>query len=150
MQAFNELARSAQFRRLTPLARLALAAYDMGDARLCALQLVQNATWRVRCRGGGRQFLLRMHAPRWHDAAAIRSELLWLAALGKQRDLRVPAPFPTRSGRLWTEVSLSWIPEPRVCTLLTWVPGRIERRRTPAMLHKIGQLMARPFTEVDS
>jgi Ser/Thr protein kinase RdoA (MazF antagonist) len=86
---------------------------------------------------------LRVHAPCRHDTAAIRSELLWLQALSAEGFV-VPTPLRTRAGGLWTTASAEGVGRPRVCTLLTWVPGRFERRRrTPAILRKIGGLMAR-------
>jgi Ser/Thr protein kinase RdoA (MazF antagonist) len=143
MKPFNDLNRTARFRRLTPIARRALLDYDLGEASLSALQYIQNATWSVQC-GGGQRYVLRMHAPRRHGTAAIRSELLWLEALSAAGGFIVPTPIRARGRGLWTTASAAGVPEPRVCTLLTWVPGRFaRRRRTPAMLQKIGGLMAR-------
>jgi Ser/Thr protein kinase RdoA (MazF antagonist) len=142
MKPFDDLNRTAQFRRLTPLARCALLDYDLGEVSLSALQYIQNATWGVQSCGGQR-YVLRVHAPRRHGTAAIRSELLWLEALSTGAGFVVSTPVRARGGRLWTIASAVGVPEPRVCTLLTWVPGRFgRRRRTPAMLHKIGGLMA--------
>lgn len=144
MKAFGDLNRTAQFRRLTRLARRALAEYEIEDGSLSPLQLVQNATWRVRCGRTRQQYLLRVHAPRRHGTAAIHAELHWLDFLAAEDELLVPTAIPTRLGQRWTEVCADGIPEPRVCTLLTWIPGRTERRRrTPAQLRRIGRLMAR-------
>lgn len=46
---FHELSRAAQFRRLRPLALHALEEFDLGETIVTHLQLVQNATYRVRC-----------------------------------------------------------------------------------------------------
>jgi Ser/Thr protein kinase RdoA (MazF antagonist) len=144
MVPFSDMNRTAQFRRLTALACRALLDYDVGDVSLSPLQLIQNATWRVRCRAGGQQYLLRIHTPRRHDTAAIRSELLWLEALRAEGDFLVPIPVQTRDGELLTTACANGVPEPRVCTLMTWLPGRLERRRrTPVILRKMGGLMAR-------
>lgn len=144
MKAFDDLNRPAQFRRLTRLARRAVAEYEIEDCLLSPLQLVQNATWRVRCGRTRQQYLLRVHAPRRHDTAAICSELLWLDFLAAEDDLLVPTAITSRRGQLWTEVGTDEIPERRLCTLLTWIPGRTQRRRrTPALLRRIGRLMAR-------
>jgi Ser/Thr protein kinase RdoA (MazF antagonist) len=70
--------------------------------------------------------------------------LLWLEALGVEGGFTVPTPVRTRDKGFWTIASAEGVPESRVCTLLTWVPGRFARkRRTPAILRKIGRLMAR-------
>jgi Ser/Thr protein kinase RdoA (MazF antagonist) len=144
MKPFHDLTRTARFRRLASLARRALLDYEIGEAALSPLRLLQNATWRVQCRRGGQRYLLRVHAPGRHDAAVIRSELIWLETLDAERRLIVPTPVRTRGGGLWSVASVEGIPEPRVCTLMTWVPGRIERRRRmPIILGKIGRLMAR-------
>ena len=80
MKSFPELNRTAQFRRLAALARCAILDYGLGEVSLSPLQHIQNAIWNVQCRGGQR-YVLRIHAPRRHDTATIRSELLWLQAL---------------------------------------------------------------------
>lgn len=141
MKPFHDLTKAAQFRRLTSVARQALNDYDVADAALVPLQYTLNATWGVRC--AGRCYALRVHAPRWHNTAAIRSELLWLDALDAAGFI-VPKPVQTLRRRLWTTAAAEGIPEARVCTLLTWVPGRFSRtRRTPAIVHAVGHLMAR-------
>src|SRR4051794_35944033 len=122
MKPFHDLTRTAQFRRLASLARHALRDYDLGDVSLSPLQYIQNATWSVQCRSGQR-YALRVHAPRRHDTAAIRSELLWLEVLSADGFI-VPAPVRTVRRDLWTTASAEGVPEARVCTLLTWVPGR--------------------------
>jgi Ser/Thr protein kinase RdoA (MazF antagonist) len=99
MKPFDDLDRTAQFRRLTPLARRALLDYDLGEVSLSPLQYVQNATWRVQGRGGQRH-VLRVHAPRRHGAAAIGSELLWLEALSAEAGFVVPKPIRARGGAL--------------------------------------------------
>jgi Ser/Thr protein kinase RdoA (MazF antagonist) len=143
MKPFHELNRTAQFRRLAPLARRALLDYCLGEVSLSPLQHIQNATWRVQCRGGQRH-VLRIHTPRRHDTATIRSELLWLEALSTEGGFVVPTPVRTRGDGLWTTVSVEGVPQPRVCTLLHWVPGRFARKkRTPAILQEMGRLMAR-------
>ena len=142
MKPFHALTKPAQFRRLTSLAHRALRDYDLGDVSLSPLQYIQNATWDAQCRSGER-YVLRVHAPRWHDAAAIRSELRWLEAL-RGDGFIVSAPVRTLRRGLWTTASTEGIPEARVCTLLTWVPGwSPKKRRTPAIVRAIGRLMAR-------
>ncbi len=143
MKPFQDLSKTGQFRRLAPLARRALLDYDLGEVSLSTLKHTQNAIWRVQC-GGGQRYALRIHAPRRHDTAAIRSEFLWLEALSAEGGFVVPTPVRTRGKRLWTTAVAEGVPEPRICTLLTWVPGRFaQRKRTPAILREMGRLMAR-------
>lgn len=51
MKPFDDLSRTAQFRRLKSLACRALLDYDLSDASLTPLQYIQNAIWKVQCRG---------------------------------------------------------------------------------------------------
>jgi hypothetical protein len=44
MKPFDDLNRTAQFRRLARLARRAVLDYDLGDVSLYPLQHIQNAT----------------------------------------------------------------------------------------------------------
>jgi Ser/Thr protein kinase RdoA (MazF antagonist) len=142
MKLFDDLTKTAQFRRLASLAHRALRDYDLGEVSLSPLQYVQNATWSVRCHSSQR-YVLRVHAPRWHDIAAIRSELLWLEAL-RSDGFIVSAPVRTVRRGLWTTACAEGVPEARICTLMIWVPGwRPHKRRTPTIVHAIGRLMAR-------
>lgn len=142
MRPFHDLTKAAQFRRLTSVARHALNDYDLADVSLVPLQYNLNATWSVRC-AGVQRYALRVHAPRWHNPAAIQSELLWLDALDAA-GFTVPTPVPTVRRCLWTGASAEGIPEARVCTLLTWVSGQLLRkRRTPGFVQAMGRLMGR-------
>jgi len=69
--------------------------------------------------------------------------LLWLEAL-RADGFIVSAPVRTARRALWTMASAEGVPEVRVCTLLTWLPGWFPRkRRTPGIVRAIGGLMAR-------
>jgi Ser/Thr protein kinase RdoA (MazF antagonist) len=126
-------------RRLGALARAALAEWGLGRARLRLLRNVYNTTFRVDDR-----YVLRIQWPGRHDAAAVRSEMLWLAALRRDTALVVPEPVPTRRGELVVVAAAEGVPEPRACALLGWVEGRFVRDRlTPAHLERVGALTAR-------
>lgn len=90
-----------------------------------------------------------MHRPARHgryvdSAAAIRSELHWLTSLRTDTDLPVPAPVLTRDGALTTTVSIAGVPEPRTCSVLRWLDGRIHTNSpSPVHLHRLGSAMAR-------
>jgi Ser/Thr protein kinase RdoA (MazF antagonist) len=76
--------------------------------------------------------------------AEVQSELAWLVALHRDTDLVVPDPVPTRVGALLTVAGASGVPEPRICALFRWVPGRFVRAGLmPRHLEQVGRLMAR-------
>lgn len=101
------------------------------------------------------RYLLRVHRPARHgrqvdSSAAIRSELLWLRALRADTDLSVPEPVVTRDGELTTTVSSPGVPEPRTCSLLRWMDGRIHTGSPrPVHLHRLGSAMARLHNHAD-
>ena len=143
MTPYGELGRVGQASRIRPLARRALAAYGLGAARLALLQHLHNTTYRVGPAHGRRPFVLRVHVPRRHGPTELRSEFRWLEAL-RGEGLAVPGPLRTRCGEWWTEAVAEGVPEARLCTLLRWVPGRFaRRRRTPALLGRVGAFVAR-------
>jgi Ser/Thr protein kinase RdoA (MazF antagonist) len=126
-------------RRLGALARAALAEWGLERARLRLLRNVYNTTFRVDDR-----YVLRIQRPGQHDAAAVRSEMLWLAALRRDTELVVPEPVPTRRGELVVVAAAEGVAEPRACALLGWIEGRFVRDRlTPAHLERVGALTAR-------
>lgn len=149
MSEFSQLSPAVQFRRLRPLALAALEDFGLGNTKCTPLAHVQNATWQVVSVGNGQRYVLRVHTAQRHDLETIRSELVWLQAL-RDDHFVVPMPVPTRDGRLWTTAAAQGVPGERVCTLLHWLPGRIERRRrTPSMLFKIGSFMARLHNQAE-
>jgi Ser/Thr protein kinase RdoA (MazF antagonist) len=150
MTPYHELSRAAQARSIRPPARRALAAYGLGPARLTLLQHLHNTTYRVRPARGRGRFVLRVHGPRRHCPAELRSEFLWLEAL-RAEGFGVPEPVRTRSGAWWTEAAAEGVPEARLCTLLRWVPGRFaRRRRSPALLGRVGAFVARLHEQAKS
>ena len=143
MKEFETLTRAGQLRRLRRLATEALAAYDIGEARLAPLAHADNTTFRVEA-ANGQRFVLRIHRATRKTPEMIRSELLWLQALEHEPDLVVPAPVQTRAGDLLTIAGAAGVPEPRICVLLRWLPGRfIDDALTPAHLERVGIFMAR-------
>lgn len=68
--------------------RAALPRWGFGPrATATLINHSENATFRIDDPDDGRRAILRVHRPGYHDEAAIRSELRWLAALGKVRDV---------------------------------------------------------------
>ena len=118
--------------RMRRVALRALDAYPLVDGELRFVADEENATFRVDATapGGRERFLLRVHRPARHgqdvdSAAAIGSELVWLTALRAGTGLLVPVPFRTVGGKLTTVAASPGVPEPRVCSVLRWMDGRI-------------------------
>jgi Ser/Thr protein kinase RdoA (MazF antagonist) len=143
MQSFDTLTYAGQVRRLRRLALQALTVYDIGQPRLTPLTHADNTTFRVDTVDSQR-FVLRIHRPSRKTPNEVRSELLWLAALQHETDLVAPIPIPTRAGDLLTIASIAEVPEPRMCVLLRWLPGRfVDQALTPSHLERVGAFMAR-------
>src|SRR3954451_21980781 len=143
MDTFTELSHRAQVVRLKRLAAAALAEYDLPGARLAPLVHKFNTTFKV-TDAAGNLYALRITRPGKSGVAETRSELQWLEALHRDTDLVVPDPVPTRAGELLTLASAPGVPEPRICALFRWVPGRfVQARLMPHHLEKVGRFMAR-------
>jgi Ser/Thr protein kinase RdoA (MazF antagonist) len=140
---FAELDRSGRTRRLRRLAEAALTAYDVPVARLTPVARGRNTAFRVDGADGHR-YVLRVGRPDGPSAAQVRSEMTWLAALGRETDLVVPRPVPTRGRDLVTVLADPAVPEPRTCALSHWVEGRfLDERLGPPQLYAVGEFTAR-------
>ena len=143
MQLFETVSRRAQLHRLGRLARAALQHYALPQPRLAALKHEHNTTFHVWAADGAR-YVLRVHRPGQHTTKAIQSELLWLTALRQDTTLNLPQPVPTQADAPLTVAEAEGVPEPRVCVLFRWLPGRfLEDQLTPAHLERVGMLTAR-------
>ncbi len=137
--------------RLRGVAVRALEAYPLVDPELRFIADEENCTFRVDATApdGRDRFLLRVHRPARHgrnvdSAAAIDSELRWLTALRSATDLLVPAPFRTAEGKLTAVAASPDMPEPRVCSVLRWMDGRMHADSPRAVhLRRLGSVMAR-------
>jgi Ser/Thr protein kinase RdoA (MazF antagonist) len=100
-----------------------------------------NATFRVEAPDG--RCVLRVQAGA-RRAEEVRSEMQWLAALRRDTSLSVPEPVPTRDGELLTVATVEGVPEPRICALFRWVPGRfLPKGLRPVHLERVGAFTAR-------
>jgi Ser/Thr protein kinase RdoA (MazF antagonist) len=141
--SFESLTRRGQIRRLRQLAKHALTAYAIDAPGLTPLMHGDNTTFRIDSADGG-CYVLRIHRPTCKTPEEVRSEMLWLAALHQETDLIAPIPVPTRTGDFFTVTSIEEVPEPRMCVLLRWIPGRfVDDGLTPAHLERVGAFMAR-------
>src|SRR5215211_5690700 len=142
MKLFELLTNAGQLQRLRRLAVDALTAYDIRESRLTPLQHEGNTTFRVDLANGER-YVLRIQHPTLRTIEAVRSEMMWLAALRQETDFVVPEPIPTRDGNLLTIANVTEVPEPRICVLFRWIDGRfLDARLTPSHLARVGAFMA--------
>ncbi len=143
MTSFETLTRRGQLLRLRQLARHALLAYDIADARLTPLMHADNTTFRIDA-ADGQRYVLRIHRPSGKTPEQVRSEMMWLTALHQEAAVVAPTPVPTRTGDLLTVTRIENVPEPRMCVLLRWIDGRfVDRALTPTHLERVGAFMAR-------
>lgn len=111
--------------RLEPHLRAAwraLAAWDVSAAAIERVSVSENIVFRVDGAGGERH-ALRLHRPRYHTLAELRSEQVWTNALA-QAGVDAPIAVPTRRGEGYAPVALNvgdgeW----RYAGLLEWVDG---------------------------
>ncbi len=153
MKPYIELTRRGRLRRLRELARLALDAYGLGDARLTFLHQEGNAIFRVdspvAVPGNGEKdlyvagrYVLRIHTT--GNLKAIASELVWLSSLSREAGLPVPDPVPALNGEFLTTIETPGAPHTKNISLLRWLDGRrLSRALRPIHARAWGQLMAR-------
>ncbi len=162
MKSYEQLTRLGRLRRLKTQAEAALEAYGLAGARLRFLSYTGNTTYRVDAsslaeddashpalarapseRYDPHHYVLRMHQPGYQTPEAIASELEWLAALCRDTDLGVPEPMRTLDGELSVEVRVPGVPQPRRCSLLRWMTGRmLTKGLRPGHFRAAGRLMA--------
>jgi Ser/Thr protein kinase RdoA (MazF antagonist) len=134
--------------RLRPLAERALEHYGIRPANVVLLRHDENTTFHVEDRSG-ECFVVRvhrvtgspLHPPR--SRAEVGSELEWLTAIRRDTDLSVPEPLPARDGAVVTAVETAAAPQPRLCVVFRWLPGRfIDAGLRPVHLERVGRLIA--------
>ncbi|MEO6457283.1 MAG: phosphotransferase [Chloroflexia bacterium] len=124
------------------LALVALAAYDLLPVRLTLLAHLFNTTFRVDT-ATGQRYILRINRAGTPTVQSVGAELAWLTALRHDTLLEVPEPVPTRDGPLLTVATAPGVPQPHICVLFRWLPGRLLRHGlTPRHLARVGELTA--------
>ena len=121
MPDFYQLDEYEQEKRLQSLALHALSFWGLEEANLRLIKYRENAVYEVITKDN-RRYALRIHRPGYHSDRALRSELLWLAALEKS-DICVPQVIPTLMGELFLVVKIDRVPEARQVDLFAWVEG---------------------------
>jgi len=139
---FSTLTERGQVRRMTHLARKALEAYALPVTGVSPLKQVYNKNFHITGQNG-EQYMLRICHQRRTSEEPVRSELLWLAALNQETDLRVPEPVLNSEAQYVTVVSGADAPGIHLCVLFHWTNGRfLYRTLTPSHLFQVGELTA--------
>jgi Ser/Thr protein kinase RdoA (MazF antagonist) len=125
-----------------------LAAWDLGPATVTLAARRENTVWRVEA---GAAFALRLHRPGYHSAAALASELAFMAAMA-DAGLTVPRPVPARDGALLVAAGETH------ADLLTWLPGApfgrawspLDLADPPGAFRMLGAALARLHLAADA
>ncbi len=119
--AFAELSEGTQVEALAALARHALKAWDVPDARLEPIKYRENCVFAVTETDGARS-VLRVERPDYRSDGQLRSEAAWMAALAAH-GIPTPAVIPTCAGDVVAHAADAGVPEPRQCVRMAWVEG---------------------------
>jgi len=142
MDRLERIPESERSDRYARLARKALSAYGLAEARLTPLGEAESVTFEVATGDPSRHYVLRICAPD-HDPDALRREILWLTAICRDTDLVVPEPILTMEGELVRRISVAGVSGFHSCVLLRWVDGEFRPKElAPDHLHGVGRLAA--------
>ena len=142
MKDYHELSFAGRLHRLRELAVHALSYYALNNPEIVYHGWYTNLLYRVTTASGER-FMLRLAAPGWRTFEDLRSEALWLEALGRDTTIPVPRIIPARSGEFVLSLSIPGIPKIWNTSLMSWVPGRqLRHYLTVRNLEKMGALFA--------
>ena len=127
---------------LEPLARRALASYDLDVTGVLLITNDWNCVFRVDLTDGSSR-VLRVNRPDRRTRAEIEGEMVWLAALA-DGPVPVPTPERTRDGQLSVDALGPGIPRPRTCAVFGWIEGvRLAEAMTTANFAALGEATAR-------
>jgi Ser/Thr protein kinase RdoA (MazF antagonist) len=150
MDRFEQLPESEKVDRYTRLARKALSAYGLNEARLSYLGGPTDATFEVTTGDPSRHYALRICSPD-RSPDGLRREILWLTALRRDTDLAVPEPILTMDGELVRKVAIAGVPGFRPCVLLRWVEGEsLDRELVPEHLRSVGRTVAKLHSHAET
>ena len=121
MSGFYTLSSQDQAERLIELARAALTQWNGRFSDLELFKNRENAVFSVR-REDGSRVALRVHRAGYHDDEALRSELFWMAELGRS-GIAVPPVIRAADGSLFIHAEAPGVPEVRQVDMLGWLSG---------------------------
>jgi len=152
LKPYDNLGLLGKLRRKRRAAQKALEGFGVRDAKIRLMVDAGNTTYRVKTRDiysidsdlfVDDCFALRLHQPGYQEKESINSELEWISALHHE-GLPVPEPIPSVNGELSIHVQTTGLPEPRQCSLLRWVKGRMVKKNVrPRHMREIGRLIGR-------
>jgi Ser/Thr protein kinase RdoA (MazF antagonist) len=119
---FYQLDTAAQVERLEQLARQALANWELDAGRLDLIKYRENAVFKLTT-SAGTPYALRIHRAGYHSEKALRSELLWMAAV-EDYGIHVPRLVPTAGGEPFVSLLTDNPTETRQVDIFEWVNGR--------------------------
>ena len=142
MKPYTDLTFRGKLRRLHTLARTALEHYPLQVIRFEKLSFSTNLLYRVES-AAGEHFVLRVASPGWRTPENLQAEALWLEALARDTDIRLPEIVRTRAGDAVFAARSAGVAGVRHLTLMRWLPGRLlGTALTEANLEKMGSLFA--------
>ena len=142
MKSFEQLTKRGKLIRLKRLAVSALDRYEFDLSNIQPVGLFTNALFRLRTKNG-RSYIMRVCTPGWRTETDLISEIMWLQALSRESNIRVPVPQPARNGDFFVEAADVSVPEARRCVVMSWIPGALlGTRLNEANLYKMGALFA--------
>lgn len=110
--------------RIGRLAQTILPRYGFSpQARATLINHSENATYRIDDPAHESPTILRVHRRGYHSEQAIRSELQWLAALGRHDGIVTAQPIPARDGSLIQSVATDELPDPRHAVMFSFLAG---------------------------
>jgi Ser/Thr protein kinase RdoA (MazF antagonist) len=143
-EEFRALPLGEQAERLTELATAALERFELApDSGLALLKHRENTVFRIDEAASGARWVLRVHRADYQTRESIRSELLWMDALRETR-LNTPCALAGRDGERVQTVSVPGVPEPRHCSVLSWLEGEpLDAAHSSEAYGLLGELHAR-------
>ncbi len=124
-------------------ARGALVHYDLNRPVTCELvHISENATFRV-VEADGHPWALRVHRLGYQTAAAIESELAWMAALRAEAGVRSPRVRASLTGHRVVGVTDPRSGALRSCVLFEWLSGQHPSPQDESSFESLGVVTAR-------
>ena len=108
----------------TPAALRALESFPVDPDKVELIAHAENVSFRVSVRGGGTDYVLRLHRPGYNSIEELDSERIWARAL-KEAGVSVQDSLKTRQGRYFELVDIPGAGEQRHAGLTTWCEGTL-------------------------
>ncbi len=103
------------------VARKATAVWGLRPKSLSLIKHRENAVYKLLTEDG-RIFALRVHREGYHSDEALKSEFVWMRALG-EAGINVPEFLPYNGKEIFASVSHEQLGSPRQVDLLHWIDG---------------------------